>query len=1159
MNRSGAHRPPSPRAHGAVADAQGGAYRHRAMACVALGLFVPLALLGLLSGCARKANVQPVLAERCLQLGGQRQEITVPVPVRTAGLLHVAIRERGISAAAEFTGRGANRRAESPIDRLATIDLTALIRPRDLAAELTLPVHVVSVDSRDITADVCISAEISARDDSALARAELNAAAADRAVAQRQWQRAFDSYLAAARLYDAARMANEAAEARTAMAQLDFAYMRNERDGLALAMTALSSSGDASPQMRAVRLALIAKILLRQIGDRDSRAKRIDAFIRSSERLFRSTSMGQRELPRLEMLSGFLQYRLGKPDLAAASFDRAAEECRKLSDWGCFAGARQNLAAIAEDEQNFSAALADYSDAFKALDASRNPMLAASIADNLGRLQGRTGLIRLSEQSEQTAMRLYAQLSDCDGVRRVVSTLGEMLVRIGSIGDSAVYLDQAATLDCRDLLSAAENSRSQIALGGLELHGIPPLTAQFDAPNRSALCTRRPSLNALSREGNVAVFHALLAASQASQLANRLADAERCLDLATSFAATDIRSEIRLANADGELLLRLGKPSGARTAFRRALQLSDRAGLGESSEYLGASLLGLGDAALQSGDLSDSLTRATAALRLSTRRADVSRAIAALRLIAEVDRRTGRSLEAKGLLRSAIRLMEQVPTGELDPETRAMYLATQHAVYAELTDLLAGERQPSVRLPHQSIWEAFSVADEGHARSLRYAVDQSSVGHAPQAESGAAQRYRKLMQRFADLSTKAAAKSQQRELVESVRQLGATEPIEASLDPTNLAQTLEEKNATLVEYAAGQGSLLAFVVDAHDIHVINLGDLDTVDRLAGDFIAQLRSLEPNPDGIRAAARRLAQEVLWPIVPYIRYERLFLVPEDALHTVPFAAMPWSSTNPDDLLIRHVEISVLPSAHYVEYGPEESARTATPNRFVLIGDPVLRSTTWKRTCAGADNSSPIEPSPFEWMKALPSLPGTRAEVLGVASLLRRSQPSTPIVTLLGCAATPAALQANAPHAELLHIATHGLVDARRPRLSALILTPDSSPMDDGTVQLLDILRMRVRARLVVLSACDTSAGRLLPGEGVLGLAQAFLQSGAESVVASYWRVEDSRTALFMENFYRNLLINRLPAAAALRQAQLEQATPNDYSWAAFGLYGRSDVVL
>ena len=110
------------------------------------------------------------------------------------------------------------------------------------------------------------------------------------------------------------------------------------------------------------------------------------------------------------------------------------------------------------------------------------------------------------------------------------------------------------------------------------------------------------------------------------------------------------------------------------------------------------------------------------------------------------------------------------------------------------------------------------------------------------------------------------------------------------------------------------------------------------------------------------------------------------------------------------------------------------------------------------------------------------------------------------------------------------------------------------------LLDILDTKVDARLVVLSACDTSRGRLLAGEGVLGPAQAFLQAGAASVIASYWRIADAHTAPFMRSFYQHLLVEHLTAAEALRNTQLEvMKSAPPHAWAAFTLYGWPDTAL
>ena len=1152
MNRSGAARAPSPRTTGAPAGKQD-AGRRAAAACAA---FV---LLAVLSACSQKATVQPVMVERCLQLGGERQEITVQVPVRTAGLLHVAIRERGISvAAAMVMNPTVGDRGASPFRHWGVISVTA-----EALSARPASVQISSLDSPDVTGEVCLSAEVIRPTHSVLSRALTRSSEASIASFHQRWQEAFDNYLSAARLYDGLGMREAGADARTAMAQVAHTYLQRDRDGAALLAAVLSEASATDAETNGARLSLLANTLAEQPDVSTEQTGNIARLLARSSHLFQSSIGGARELPRISILEGFLSYRRHDTDAARRLFEAAAEECQRLHDSECFAMARQNLGAIAEDQQNYPQALSEYEAALGGLDESRMAMLAADISDNLGRLEGRIGLIQRGESADETAMRLYARLGDCDGARRAASTLGEMLARIGSIGDAAVYLNEATALECQALLTTLASGPSQaVASQPSGRPGVSPDSAPWSSADQARVCLHRPPFTDLTLQGDVAVFHALLAGAEVSRLLNRPADVARCLDLARTFAATDVRSQIWLENASGQLSLVNGMPAAARAAFEKALLLSSSTGLSKSSEFGGEALLGLADAALQVRNLTEARTRAYAALGASGHSADVSRVVAALRLIAAIDRESGLATDAEQLLRAAIRLIEQVPTAELEPETRAMYLATQHAVFAELTDLLVADGDASHHPAQDSdrtSSSAFAIADEGHARSIRYALDQVSFNQIPIGRPGAAQGYRELMRRIADIATSSPAASKRGELLESIRDLSLEEPSPVALDTPQLLRTLQQMRSTLVEYAAGQRSLFAFIADDQRIQVVELGELEPIELAASKFMAQLRSSEPDPALIRSSAQRLAQLVLWPVTPYIHHERVLLVPEGSLHTVPFAAMPWSSSDPRDLLLRHAEVTVLPSALFIERRSLDPLPAPRSGRFVLVGDPVIRENIWRRTCARPNGSGPFPHSPFDWTRSLPSLPGTRAEVLDIAALMHRSRSAAAVETLLGCAATPAALRTSVTDAELLHIATHGLIDARRPRLSALVLTPDADPRDDGAVELPDILEMRLHAHLVALSACDTSSGRLLPGEGVLGLAQAFLQSGAESVVASYWRVEDQSTAGFMESFYRHLLIDRLPTAAALRRAQLDASTAGDYNWAAFAVYGRPDARL
>lgn len=1148
MKRSGAQCPPSPRSP-RVAAAAHSAWLRRAAAPAAL------VLVALLAACSREATVQPVLAETCLPLGGPRQEITLELRVREAGLLHVAIREQGISVlAAIVTAQQLAQEAASPIVRLGTISLTA-----DVKSRRTVRVHISSIDGRDIAANVCVSAELFANAEDVRARALEALAGGDKATANRTWQAAFDHYLTAARAFDALEMTKQAMAARHAIAELEYGYMRRRRDSIALIATTLTNETSARPELFANRLALMARALMDEPDLKGPPGRTVETLLSESAALYRKSGVGLREIPRLTIFSGFLQYRLGNINRADELFEKASASCRKVSDWECFAQAGQNLAAIAEERQNYPAALADYEDALRVIDASRMPRLVADINDNMARLEGRIGLVHRSELSANLAMTQYARLGDCDGARRSVSTVGEMLVRIGSIGDAATYLDRAE-LNCTALLRdlAEPKKYAEMAENDALITLARPNMQYFESP--ALTCTRFPALGNLSLQGSIAVFHSLLARSEIARLDGELDHANGCLSLARSYAA-DPRSKARLADAQGVLSLEEHRPDDARASFEAASTISQDARLPDTSEIAAITQLGLAETANQAGEVVRSRSLAFSALRLSGARGDIGEMVEALRLLAASFRKDGRLNESELILRTAIRLIENVPMDQLDPDVRAEYLATQHSIFAELTDLLAfnAQHQPNYDAAEHARWQAFGVAEYGHARSFRYALDQTS--NADKAGESMPE-YRRLMDSISAVTRDDGMQKSIAGLVQQLSELNFLRSATDKVDRDRLMRRLKSAHATLIEYAAGSSSMFAFVIDHERIHIVMLGDVGMIGRAATDLSEALRAPEQNPERIRSAAMRLAELVVWPIARFISQNRVVIVPEDSLHIVPFAILPWSSSSPRELFIQHAEITSIPSAFFFSQRSVDRSSNMQSGKYVLLGDPVLRFGQWRRSCldtAQRQDAGAAGSQLFAWSRFLPSLPGTAAEVSDIAGLVRRFRPQTAVQTLLRCEATPDSLRALAGDAKLLHIATHGLIDARRPRFSTLALTPDSDPLDDGAIQLLDILHLRLRANLVVLSACDTSRGRLLPGEGVLGLAQAFLQAGAGSVVATYWRVEDSATVSFMNRFYRYLLADRLPAATALRRAQLDSADGTSYGWAAFGLYGRPGTVI
>jgi CHAT domain-containing protein len=146
-----------------------------------------------------------------------------------------------------------------------------------------------------------------------------------------------------------------------------------------------------------------------------------------------------------------------------------------------------------------------------------------------------------------------------------------------------------------------------------------------------------------------------------------------------------------------------------------------------------------------------------------------------------------------------------------------------------------------------------------------------------------------------------------------------------------------------------------------------------------------------------------------------------------------------------------------------------------------------------------------------------------------------------------ATIEAFSIAAREADYLHVAAHGIFRQDDPQFSALRLA-------DGWLSLYDIYGLRLRAKLVSLSACQSGRSWIGGGDEMVGLVRGFLYAGASSLLVSQWPVNDSTAADLMAGFYRGLRSGE-PAAAALRNAmqKVRAEHPHPYHWAPFALIG------
>jgi CHAT domain-containing protein/Tfp pilus assembly protein PilF len=129
-------------------------------------------------------------------------------------------------------------------------------------------------------------------------------------------------------------------------------------------------------------------------------------------------------------------------------------------------------------------------------------------------------------------------------------------------------------------------------------------------------------------------------------------------------------------------------------------------------------------------------------------------------------------------------------------------------------------------------------------------------------------------------------------------------------------------------------------------------------------------------------------------------------------------------------------------------------------------------------------------------------------------------------------------------VLHFATHAILDDNSPMYSRILLSDTATGnQEDGMLEAWEFMKLDLRARLVVLSACQTARGRIAAGEGIIGMSWALFVAGSPAVVVTQWKVDSARSSELMVEFHRNLLKktpgNRpaMSKSEALRQAALK----------------------
>ncbi len=185
--------------------------------------------------------------------------------------------------------------------------------------------------------------------------------------------------------------------------------------------------------------------------------------------------------------------------------------------------------------------------------------------------------------------------------------------------------------------------------------------------------------------------------------------------------------------------------------------------------------------------------------------------------------------------------------------------------------------------------------------------------------------------------------------------------------------------------------------------------------------------------------------------------------------------------------------------------------------------------------------------------PQLPQAEGEIAAIQNRF----PNASKAVFTGATATPAAYRQVAPERfSLIHFAAHAEPNPESPLESGIVLSSDGGQF---MLKARDIIGSQLKADLVTISACHSAGARVYAGEGLIGLAWAFLEAGSHAVIAGLWDVNDGSSRLLMDQLYAGLAAGQTPAAAlhAAKIAMLrgDAHYRNPYFWAPFQVYVRS----
>jgi CHAT domain-containing protein len=860
---------------------------------------------------------------------------------------------------------------------------------------------------------------------------------------------------------------------------------------------------------------------------------------------------------------GLTRWQAGDARGARPFFEQALEIQRSLGEGGEAAVSLNNVCLTEQAAGALDAALACYEEALRALRAHGELPTAAVALHNQGNVQDGRGEPEMAFESYRQALELHREAGNRQGEAQTLNSVAVLHRRLGE--PRQALASYAAALAIHRELRDVRGEGAILSNMGFAYSTLGDLQ-RAEVHLRQGLLLRR---QVGDRRGEASTL------SNLGVVRRELGELDEALDLFRQSLALwrtlgDAVQETNLLRVIGEVHTARGETGLALEHLDAALALARPPGhrprLAAVKESLAAVELLRGEPR-KARELLREAVGLYRQLRMTTGEAQ------ALERLAQVERRLGDAAAARQSVAAAVAINEALRTRVDSPELRATFLASQRRLYELAIDLRMADHAADPAAGHDR--EALALSERARARTLVEMLAENPAALQKGLPDALAERHQALRRRLqakterqvrllqrAPSAEEAAAAELERYLAQAdLEQLEAEirrdHPGQAALArPATAAadeiRRLLDPETLLLEYSLGEERSFLWAVTDQAVESFELPPRAAIEALARELYERASTQQAGaaPPGENPAPA-LSRILLGPAAHLLASRRLAIVADGALHFLPFAALP-ALDGSGPLVLRH-EVVFLPSASALAEARRRSGRPRPTRQVAVLADPVFTADD-ARLAGGAERIAAARAATAERGGApvLARLPSTRQEAEAIAALL----PPDQVFQALGFAARRSLLLDGGlrPY-RVLHLATHGVLDSRRPELSSVVLSrfdEHGTPVE-ADLRLQDLQGLDLSAELVVLSGCSTALGREIRGEGLIGITRGFLYAGVPRAVASLWQVQDRATADLMARFYRALLVENQSPAAALRTAQIEilrqPRRRSPYFWAAF----------